>query len=708
MRPRATSLLPILVMVTLAGLAGAASGGVVSLLQSYSVPNSLINGLNQVNITYNGITYAVLYSNGQPDFVVNASSNSFVLNQDEIFSIIRNYTIRNSYSRANFSQIAASMQGYINTASAPLADCVEETGLATPGASCTLQNYCEACKTVSYCSRVLNEVGGPESPVGYGFINFDTNYTELEANLTIFFNTINSITLGNINSSMPLVNSSFQSISHITQTIWQNPLFPPSDNITLAQVAECGGAGVGTANTPILGAPWFCNSVEFCPFLTYKDSVNQPLYTDEGFNFTVLAGIASQISSITSLPFSNVQIEAVAAHANTTTTQYVVPTLAKQRSAQLSTLLNKTLPTYPGIVNASSALLTHVNSALLSTSLARLEANYSILVSQYLNINVSKQAALVANQLGSASSIYSKLNATYASLVSESSNNTGEIVRLELDGNANNAYLSSLAFRELTLNSQVSGKVSNTIALQAQLNSVKSGLGGIGSGENFAVSLSRSLGGFSAEALVPGMSLPYSAAVAIAPFLALVPALVIGIVGLVAVALLYIFSKPKKQVALGTRHKKGGGWVSHKVLGVVALILILYIIVSIALSFGDNGPAPISTFTAALSSSKSAVVVLNGTQTSGMLSCYSQLEGRLHAMNEQVLTAAVSGDKCVVSNTTLTTDTCLNSYASRNIPVITLTNSSSSVISAYSFYGTTLQESGNSTALAKCTAAQVI
>ncbi len=693
--------------IMLAGTANAASNSIVTLLQNYSVPTSLINSLSQVNITYNGTNYAALYgSGGALNFVVNIKAGTFVLSQNTIFSIIRNYTVQNSYGKSNLSAVAASMHSYMATASAPLADCVAESGLANPGASCTEANFCQACKTVSYCNKVLNEVGGPQSPVGYGFVNFDSNYTHLNANLSSFFNAINSVTPGNINTSFSLINSSFQNISRITQKIWQNPIFPATGNTTADQVSKCVGFGASTSNTALSGAPWYCNSVEFCPYLTVRDSLNQPTYRGDGFNYTVLNEISAMISTSAALPFSNSQIESIAANANTTTSQYIAPQVTKQRSSALNTILDTSLSGYNTTVYASNVLLTHINNASFASALAALKSNYSILTTQYLSINITRQAVIVANQLSSLSSSYKRTNASYSALVAESQNNTGTIVVLQLDGNSGNAALSSLAFRELRINAGLSGKVSNTISVKVQLDSVKSGLSTIGSGENPAVSLSRSLGGSAARSINPSISLPYIAAVAISPFTASIPAIIIGIVGLVAVLIIYILSNRKKQATIGSQKQKH--WLGRKTLALIAIVLVLYMVISVALSFGDNGSAPISAFNSALSSSQDVVVALNGTQTNGMLSCYSQIQTKLKGLGKSILNVQMSGGKCTVSNTTLTTDECMNSYAARNIPVIMLTNSSSSGITAYSFYGTVLQESGNSSTLAKCTAAQVI
>ena len=716
MRPLIILLAPLLILIAMAMPAGATSAGVTALLRSYSVPNSLISNLVQVNITYNGTGYAALYDSGQLNFVVDTATNSFVVSQQQIFSIIRNYTVSSSFSDANMSGLSGTMHKYMQTASAPLADCVAETGLSNPGASCTLQNNCQSCHTVSYCSKVLLSVGGPDTPVGEGFINFDVNYTDLEASLLTFFDTVNTTTSSNFAASLPEISSSFNSIYSITTTMWKNPIFPPNANITQSQVSQCfTGPGGTTLNSSLPNAPWYCNSVGFCPYLTVKDSLNEPIYRNQGFNFSVLNEMQYELRNIESLPVSNSQVEAIAASANSVTTQYIEPVLSRQKTGELDSLLNTSLKGYGATANASATLLTHISNASLAASLAALQANYSILTSQYLNLNITKQGAIVANQLAVVTSVYKAANASYSSLVSESDNNTGRIITLELDGNANNPSLSSLAFMQLRLNSQLSGRVSNTIAIKTQLDSVKSGLGSLGSGENPLVLFSRSLGSSSAMALSPMLGLPYNAAVSLAPVTASIPALIIGIIGLALVGVAWSVIKPKKQNVLPAQHNMHPlqkhvhkHIMNGKLLIAIAVLLVLYIAISVGLSFLNNASAPISSFNKALASSSDVVLVLNGTHTSGMLTCYSQVQARLKLLGKGIINANINGAMCTVSNTTLTSGSCLNAYASKGVPIITLTNSSVSGISAYSFYGSMLTESGNSADLARCTAAQVI
>ena len=115
------------------------------LLRSYSVPNAVIANLRQANITYGGLLYVALYnSSGSLNFVVNYTNDTLLMDQNTIFSVIQNYTIQQSLSKANFSSLIAQMEKFQSVAQGPLNDCLTETGLNQPNASCTFQNYCQS------------------------------------------------------------------------------------------------------------------------------------------------------------------------------------------------------------------------------------------------------------------------------------------------------------------------------------------------------------------------------------------------------------------------------------------------------------------------------------------------------------------------------------------------------------------------------------
>ncbi|MCL5419551.1 MAG: hypothetical protein M1354_01575 [Candidatus Marsarchaeota archaeon] len=688
--------------------AGAANAAVpanaAALLRSYAVPNAIINNLQQEGINYTGNQYLALYNNGQLSFVYNASGNSLLMNQQEIFSVIKGYTLNRSIAQANFSLLVAQMHDFQSVAQPAFNDCLIETGFNQPNASCTFQNYCQSCKTVPYCSKVLTGLGGPDTPFGYGLMAFDSNYTSLQSNYTKFYAYASAVSPANINASLVHLNAAFANISLIASTIWENAIFPPPQNVS---IAACGGHGAITGNVPVHAANWYCNAVGFCGFLTIRDSRAEG--ANYGINFTLLNDVNATLRNLSALPFSGQQIESIAAEANTITAQYAAPVLQQQKATALSSILNSTLAGYGPDVNASKALLGHMYNSSLATALSDIEGNHSKLLSQYLNLNLTQYNRTLASQLALLMSTYDKLNATYSGMLATAGSNTNTIIQLQLNGNGNNAQLSSLAFRQFALNQQLSGTVANAVAVQAQLAMVKSGLSGIGpNGDNPISALSRSIGSASAEAVAPIFGLPYSSNIALAPIFASMPAILATAIGLLILLAARLLIGRRKQATL-TMQQKRSLLADTRILLALGAVLIIYLLLSMALSYSNNGTeAPVSVFQGAVQRAGTVALVLNGTQTPGMTYCAGLISSRLRSLHKSPVILAISGARCTVDNTTVAADACLNSYARRGLPIITLTNSSESSISVYALYGAAFTESGNSTSLDTCVAATAV
>ena len=694
MDERTTSFIAITLAILTSGMLSAApipSASSLGMLHSYSVPNAIIDHLSQANITYGTGNYAALYNNGVLSFVINESSGTFVTGTNNIYNVISAYTVNQSYSQSNFSALATQMQKYQKSSAAPLADCLQETGLNT-GATCTLGNVCESCRNVPVCSKVLNAVGGPATPFGYGVMQFEGNYTSLQNAYSSFFAAVNSINSSNVGSSMSQISASVQSISQISSTMGENPIFPPTQS---ASFQSCTGAGsASTSNVPLSGGvPWYCNALGFCQTLTY--------------NTTIINNINSEISSLNALPFSRHQIEAIAASANSTENTYITPIIAKEKGTVLAGILNSTLSGYSSIVNGSKALLGHINNATLAQELARLESNYTKLTGNYASINLTAYNSLLAGQFGNVSSLYSGLNTSYSSLLSEAQSNTGSILGLELKSNSESPSLASLAFTQLQINKELSGSVSNLTQLKHRLDAVKLAINGMGVTENPVSAISRYLGSAIAVAVAGAFHLPYQSNVAAAPIFASMPSIVLFVLSLLFVIGSYSsarrHSKQSSLLAGKAKKEKGRGK-----LWLAMAVFLIYMVGSLWLSYGNNVSAPASAVSSAVASAHTVAIVLNGTQTSGMLQCALTLDSRLSSMNKTVVRADLIGDKCTSGSTMETTDACLNGYALHGVPIVMLTNSSASGISLYSFFGTMVSSSGNSTALARCLSNTVI
>ncbi len=678
-----------------------------TLLRSYSVPNAVIANLHNVNLTYNGLVYIALYNNtGALNFVVNYTNNTLLTGQNTIFNVIYNYTLQQGIAQANFTSLVSQMSKFQGNAQGPLNDCLTETGLSQPGATCTFQNYCQACEEVPVCHKVLTALGGTSTPFGYGIMAFQNNYTSLQKNYSEFYSATSGINTTNVGERVAQINTVVANITLISSTIWENAIFPTPANISLT---GCTGSSAGlTGNVPVHEADWYCNAVGFCGFLTQKD-VKAEGGGSGGFNFTLLNNLKSSLSALTALPLTSAQIEAIAARANATTTGYVLPLLHSEKSSQLAKILNASLSSYNSIVNGSEIVLTHISNASLSASLAAMESGYAKLTSQYLSLNLSLYNATLSLQLKNLTSLYHGVSATYNSIVSEAGNNTNTIIALQLEGNSGNPALSSLAYRQFQINTQISGMVSNTMAVKAQISAIQTGLSGIKPvTQDPVTAVSRYLGSTSAMAIAPIFGMSYPSNVSLAPIFASLPAIILGIVLLVVIFFLYRKVTPQKQSRISQSAKR---WlvIDDGILGVAAAVVIAYMVLSLTLSFNNNTmSAPISVFQSVLAHAGTVGIVLNGTQTPGMLTCAAKLTATVKSLNKVPVTLSISNGKCTVNNETQTSDQCLNSFASRGLPMVILTNSTSGALGVYSLYGTTIWETGTSSQLAQCSAATAL
>ncbi len=693
MDERTTSFIAIALAIMFMGTVGAASTPSTSsltLLHQYSVPNSIITHLTQANLTYNGLSYVALYNNGALAFVINGSDSSFVTGTGNIYNVIQAYTVNQSYSKVNFTQIGAQMHAYEASSAGPLADCMMETGLSG-GATCTLSNICESCRTVPVCSKVLSAVGGPTTPFGYGLMQFENNATVLDNAFANFYSYINNVNIGNAATLLPAMSAEAQNISDITSSLGENPIFPPPQT---ADFQLCTGAGSGfTSNIPLSGGvPWYCNAVGFCQYLTY--------------NTTLINGINTELTNAGSSSITKQGIESVASAANTTEATYITPVIVKEKGTVLSGILNTTLYGYSGIVNGSKTLLSHISNATLSSELSRLEGNYSTLTKNYASINLTSYNSILAGQFSNVSKLYSFLNSSYSALSSTAQNNTNDITNLELKSKTENPTLASLAFRQILINKELSGSIGNTTQLSQQLNAVRLALNGMGINENPVSALSRYVGGHIAVSVAGLLHLSYDSNVAFAPWFASMPALILFIISLL---LLLHALFPGKAVSQSMLLKGNAKKSSNKgKLVVFAFVMLLYLILSLALSSTNNSSVTASTVSHAITSSNTIVIALNGTQTSGMLSCASSISAHLMGMNKTVIRTTINGIKCVSNGSIETTSACLNGYVHSGTPVVMLTNSSVNRANMYSFYGTMINYGGNSTYLGKCTPDELI
>jgi hypothetical protein len=222
----------------------------------------------------------------------------------------------------------------------------------------------------------------------------------------------------------------------------------------------------------------------------------------------------------------------------------------------------------------------------------------------------------------------------------------------------------------------------NLSALNAQIKAVPHTL-------NVLTGASRSLGAPFAVALLGSSS--FSNGVAYAPLAATIPAVVISIVILVALFLLYRRLNRHGRIRHGRRINKN--W---KILFVLAaVVLLLYVLESYYASVAANSSASLSDAASAIGSAKVVAVAINGTSNPSLVSCETKIVEALSKQSKTVLKMGINGEACSTSSGVMVTNVCLGQYAASGVPVIILTNSTKNVLTAYSFYGTILSQTGN-------------
>ena len=102
------------------------------------------------------------------------------------------------------------------------------------------------------------------------------------------------------------MNNAFSGIKAITAKIYQNPIFPPTPNLTVSSYSQCNiPNGIGLrSNLSSSSGPWYCNAVGFCAATTY--------------NYSALNSISSLLSRIASLPISNAAVKTIAGNLSNT------------------------------------------------------------------------------------------------------------------------------------------------------------------------------------------------------------------------------------------------------------------------------------------------------------------------------------------------------------------------------------------------------
>ena len=142
--------------------------------------------------------------------------------------------------------------------------------------------------------------------------------------------------------------------------------------------------------------------------------------------------------------------------------------------------------------------------------------------------------------------------------------------------------------------------------------------------------------------------------------------------------------------------------------GIVWIFIILYVGLTYLYASEANTFAPISAFDSAVAQSHYVVVALNGTPSLSQYQCASLVSKNLISMGKGPVLIYINNNTCTVGSNSVSLSTCMNYYARSGIPMVILTNSNSSLIKPYSFYGSYLAFNGNESIMNACYAALLL
>ncbi|MGC8699853.1 MAG: hypothetical protein ACP5RK_02535 [Candidatus Micrarchaeia archaeon] len=655
---------------------------IASILSSYNVPSSIMNMLTPVNITYNNNTYTALYSNGRLFFLINDSNGNFVLNTTQIYLIIRNNTIANSYYSINKQQLLNYMHAYQNSSQDALNYCLFETGLNQY--TCNVSNSCYSCQTVPSCNLVMYKNDGIYGSFAQDIMKLQSQYHELNASFNTFYSSIESMNTKNAAYNLALANSAFMNISNMTKNLIFNGLFPPTPNITNTMMAQC--EFYPNPNT----APWYCYAFGYCEALTY--------------NYSLLNKMSNIMAEINTEPFQESQIYMLAYNASLTEERYIAPVLYARKTAQLNSILNVTLANYSSIVNGSELVLSHISNSSLSNALSNLAYLRNYTISNYMSINLTQYNKTLSSSMKNLTSLYDSLNSTYLGLLSIARNNTAILLKEELNTQYPSQKLEGLSLEELNLNNEINGKISNLSLLSSSLASIYKEAKSIYTSPFGLVELARLIDGPFARSIATVIPMPYSANVELAPLYSMILSLLIGVIFFGIIFLIYMNLRIKRRIIVNKYTARN--W--HILFAIIWIIILIYAGLTYLFAYEANSFAPISAFDKAVAGSHYIVIALNGTTSLNQFECGSMISKNLLGMGKSPVLISISNNTCTVSNKTISLSTCMNYYAQSNIPVIILTNSNTNLIKPYSFYGSYLEFMGNESAMNACYASLLL
>ena len=628
-----------------------------SYLSSY-VPNAVIsNSTYYYNQTLNSNTYTVMYTPSGNYIVLErqGSGYSFVTNVSTVQDVLTPLFVKLFYPNATvLANLGTMMKSYQSQSSGPLADCLTETGLANPGATCTMSNSCQSCSSIPVCKKVLSATGGPSGTFAVGIANFSAEYSQLNSSYNQYFSLLSAINSSNINTNIAGMQGDISTISTLSSQIPHNPIFPLPSGFNPEQLSVC-------PNYPVLSqAPWYCTAVGFCMAVS--------------FNSTILGNIKASLQSLQGLPISGSTIHAYSENASLAANSYI---MAKSR-AENYTMFNKTLdvllPIYNKAVDNASSAYNKTQSKSILLALQSLKSAFTSFQSAGPNQNVIKANALITSLISNLTNIGGKESAVYTEMSVLAENNTIAVLKAEYNYAHIPKALAILASNEQNLNKLVLGQninVSASNSMIANLETVQSGLKAFGgSSSPMAAFVKSSDGGF-VTAVLSVLNMPVQEKIGLAPAVASIEALIIGVILLIIIYVLPYGRVKRHHHHLNKRVSKS--W--HLLFAALLLILLVYVYLTYMYVASANSFLPLNYFNGMLSSSRHVYLITNGSESynTQLQQCLSTLKTKFSAAGINATEITGSGYSCAMVDSygdNLTGQECYGNLLSTGLPAI--------------------------------------
>lgn len=648
------------------------------------IPNSTISASTLYNTTFNGSSYVIMQLPGTNRYLIilNASTGySVVTNVTTIESVLTPFLSTKYYpSTSTLASLNATMRGSQTYSSANLTACLVETGLDHD--TCTFSNTCFSCQSVPVCKQVLNAVGGPISPFGYGIMNFEDNYTRLNNSYNSFYSLINTINRDNAGTVLYELSADVSNITAISKVINQNPIFPPPLGTNFA---AC-GSGLNP-----LTQPWYCVAVGFCFSIP--------------FNQTALDSASSELSSLkTSLP-SHEGVQNISVNSSIMAQNYINAELETKNGQAYNSLITTFTLKFNNITGKANALLSKYNNATLNQSVSALRNQFNIVVNAGVNQNVTLSNITLQRLLTNTISTYQNTNATYNQVYALSQNNSATLLEAQLNYQRVPTKLAALANEQQTINSKLNTKLQesdvNSLLPDLQSIRVESALYVAPVTAGYMIKV---LGSPFVTAILASSNQPVQQRLAIAPMYASLETLIIDAIIIVIIFILTYFKIIRKGKIKGNKRAKRM-WILVFIILIILAGIDIYATNVYATNANSNF-MPFSYFLNSVKASSNTYIALNGSaaSNSSIIACTDTIKSYLTKANITVQTIKLENYSCVSgSNISTLGINCYSGILNSNKPVIFISQSQTNNITYKGLYGTVLYANGNVTAGKYCT-----